>query len=139
MLDKKIVFLLILISIGLVLSSLGAWDGINEQWVDRHIRGQGFTGILSFIGFCALFTACGFPRQLAAFLGGYAFGFVSGTLLATLAASFGLLLSFYVAKIIARPTIRKKYPEKIKRYRTFSITALLVKPLLFAYCRLAVI
>lgn len=129
--DKKIIFLLVLISIGLILSSLGAWDGINEQWVDRHIRGQGFSGVLSFIGFCALFTACGFPRQLAAFLGGYAFGFMTGTLLATLAASLGLLLSFYTAKIIARPTIRKKYPKKIKsiqnflNHRTFSKTIII--------------
>ncbi len=117
--DKKIMSLLVLISIGLILSSLGAWDGINEQWIDAHIRNQGFSGVLTFVGFCALFTACGFPRQLAAFLGGYAFGFISGTLLATIATALGCTLSFYVAKIIARPTIRKKYPAKIKAIHSF--------------------
>jgi uncharacterized membrane protein YdjX (TVP38/TMEM64 family) len=117
--DKKIIFLLALISIGLVLSSFGAWDSINEQWIDAHIRNQGFSGVLTFVGFCALFTACGLPRQVAAFLGGYAFGFVTGTILATLAASFGCIISFYVAKVVARPIIRKKYPEKIKAIHGF--------------------
>ncbi len=131
MFDKKIIFLLTLISVGIILSSLGAWDGIDEQWVDHHIRNQGLRGGLVFIGFCALFTACGFPRQIAAFLGGYAFGFVTGTLLATVATSLGCVLSFYSAKVIVRPLIRKKYPEKIKsiqrflNYQTFSKTIII--------------
>ncbi len=117
--DKKIILLLILISVGIIFSSLGAWDNINEQWVDAHIRNQGFSGVLTFVGFCALFTACGFPRQLAAFLGGYAFGFIGGTLLATIATSLGCIISFYIAKIVARPTVRKKYPDKIKALQKF--------------------
>lgn len=117
--DKKIILLLILISGGVIFSSLGAWDNINEQWIDAHIRNQGLSGILTFVGFCALFTACGFPRQLAAFLGGYAFGFVGGTILATIATSLGCIISFYIAKIFARPTVRKKYPAKIKALQTF--------------------
>jgi len=117
--DKKIMSLLILISIGIAFSSFGAWDSINEQWIDAHIRHQGLSGVFNFVGFCALFTACGFPRQFAAFLGGYAFGFVEGTILATVATSLGCIISFYTAKIIARPIVRKRYPAKIKAIQAF--------------------
>ena len=112
-------------------SAIGAWDSINEQWVDRHIRDQGLIGILAYVGFCSLFTAGGLPRQLAAFLGGYAFGFTIGVLLATLAATIGCIITFYLAKLIARPFIKKRYLDKIQNIhqflqnRTFTMTIII--------------
>lgn len=75
--------------------------------------------------------ASGLPRQLAAFLGGYAFGFVAGVLLATFAATLGCILTFYVAKVIARPIIKKRYLDKIQTInkflddRTFTMTIII--------------
>jgi uncharacterized membrane protein YdjX (TVP38/TMEM64 family) len=130
-LNKRLLFLLALILIGIFFSAIGAWDNINEQWVDRHIRNQGLIGILAYVGFCSLFTASGVPRQLAAFLGGYAFGFTIGVLLATFAATLGCIITFYLAKLIARPIIKKRYLDKIQSIhqfldnRTFTMTIII--------------
>lgn len=130
-LHKKLFFLLVFISIGIFISSIGAWDTINEKWIDNHIRDQGLIGIIAYVGFCSLFTASGLPRQLAAFLGGYAFGFMIGVLLATVAATLGCILTFYFAKVFARPIIQKKHLDKIKSIsqfldsRTFTMTIII--------------
>jgi hypothetical protein len=43
----------------------------NQAWIDNKVKNQGTLGILYFTLFCMITTACGLPRQLAAFLGGY--------------------------------------------------------------------
>lgn len=131
MFSKKLLLLIVFIVAAIILSTMGAWDSFNEQWVDHHIRDQGINGILAYIAFSSLFIASGLPRQLAAILGGYAFGFISGVLLATLAATLGCILTFYLAKFIARPLINVKYIDKINavhqflNHRTFAMTIII--------------
>ena len=66
-----------------------------------------------------LSTACGFPRQITAFLGGYAFGLLNGVLLATLGVTFGCILAFYFARILARSMVKKKFPNKVNGINRF--------------------
>lgn len=115
---KTVIFALFLVT-ALVISSGLLSEYVNESWIDSEITNSGFTGFLYFFIIAILITACGFPRQMVAFLGGYAFGFTEGTLAATVATTFGCLLSFYLARFVIRPFIVKKHPARLYAVNQF--------------------
>jgi uncharacterized membrane protein YdjX (TVP38/TMEM64 family) len=85
---------------GLLLRAVGAVPG--TEWVDRHVRGQGLLGELVFLGVGAAATAVGVPRQGVAFLGGYAFGALVGSVLALAATLLGAAASLAWARLVGR-------------------------------------
>lgn len=85
---------------GLLLRSIGFAPGTG--WVDRWVLGQGLAGDLVFVGMGAAVTAAGAPRQGVAFLGGYAFGAVEGTLLSLAAQVGGCAISYSWARAVGR-------------------------------------
>jgi uncharacterized membrane protein YdjX (TVP38/TMEM64 family) len=85
---------------GLLLRGVGLAPGTG--WVDRWVLGQGLLGDLVFVAMGAAATAAGAPRQGVAFLGGYAFGVVEGTLLALAAQVAGCALSYGWARAVGR-------------------------------------
>lgn len=100
---------LVCIIISILVSKLGLFSEFNQTWIDRDIRNSGWQGALYFATIGVLMTACGAPRQLLAFLGGYAFGVSIGFVYSTLATVVGCIVSFYVSKLLIRPIIRKKF------------------------------
>lgn len=94
-------------------------DMLSERWIDTEVRGQGWHGDLIFLAVGALTTALGFPRQVVAFLGGYAFGFIAGTSLATLAALLGCVLAFFYARWLGRSLIQSRFPGRIRKVDAF--------------------
>ncbi len=92
---------------------------LDERWIDRQVRGQGLAGDLIFLGVGALATAIGVPRQIVAFLGGYAYGIVAGTLLATLAAALGCALAFYYARLLGRGLVAQRFSGRIRKLDDF--------------------
>lgn len=92
---------------------------LDQSWIDREVRGRGVTGELVFVGVGALGMALGFPRQVVAFLGGYAFGALLGTALALLTAVLGCLLAFYYARVLGRTLIQGRFPDKVQRLDAF--------------------
>lgn len=92
---------------------------LDQGWIDREVRGRGVTGELVFLGVGALAMALGLPRQVLAFLGGYAFGALFGTVLALLAAVLGCLLSFYYARVLGRALVHGRFPDKVRRLDEF--------------------
>ena len=82
-----------LVALGLLSRVAGLDELLGTAWIDDQVRGQGWRGEALFIAVGALATAAGFPRQVIAFMGGYAFGFVAGSALGLLAtvAGTGLL------------------------------------------------
>jgi uncharacterized membrane protein YdjX (TVP38/TMEM64 family) len=100
------------LAIGWTLTNFDFFSSFNQGWIDRDIRENGIQGLLYFLGIATVLTACGFPRQLMAFLGGYAFGFVWGALIATLAAVLGCSLVFYISKYAISPLIVKRFPRQ---------------------------
>ncbi|MGK0306402.1 MAG: putative membrane protein YdjX (TVP38/TMEM64 family) [Gammaproteobacteria bacterium] len=104
---------------GAIVSNHVLFQSFNENWIDAHIRDNGVTGMLLFLGLGAAATALGSPRQLLAFFGGYAFGFINGALLSTLAAGFGCILSMYFARFAVRQQIKKRYPQKVSAIDRF--------------------
>lgn len=101
------VLLCILFSV--LISQLDLFSDFNEAWIDRDIRQSGAQGTLYFLFIGIVITACGAPRQLLAFLGGYAFGFSQGFIVSMLATVMGCICAFYCSKLLIRPLIRKKF------------------------------
>lgn len=94
-------------------------DMLSEQWIDTEVRGKGLSGDLVFLAMGAATTAVGFPRQVVAFLAGYAFGFVSGTLLGVLAALLGCILAFFYARWFGRSLVANRFPGRIRKVDDF--------------------
>jgi uncharacterized membrane protein YdjX (TVP38/TMEM64 family) len=94
-------------------------DMLSEHWIDAEVRGKGWHGDLIFLAVGMLTTAIGFPRQVVAFLGGYAFGFIAGTWLATLAAILGCVLAFFYARWLGRGLIQSRFPGRIRKVDAF--------------------
>lgn len=116
---KGLLFLLLCGLFGWVISSNSMFESLNEQWIDLHIRSNGLQGVLYFMLIGALVTSIGCPRQLVAFLGGYAFGAVNGALLSTLGVGMGCVLSLYFARIVIRPFVNRRFPNRIIKINDF--------------------
>jgi uncharacterized membrane protein YdjX (TVP38/TMEM64 family) len=85
---------------GVLLRAFGAVPGTD--WVDRYVRDEGAWGEVAFVALAALGTAAGLPRQVPAFLAGYAFGAALGTVLALIGQLLGCVLAFGWSRLIAR-------------------------------------
>lgn len=105
--------------LGLLVSLIPFDDVLNKNWVDVHVRNSGVEGMFIFLLMGSVATLVGAPRQLVAFLGGYAFGFVDGVLLATLATSVSCALSFTFARQLGRPLVQKRFAKRIQRVNRF--------------------
>lgn len=110
-------------------SDLG--NAFNETWIDANIRDRGIEGSILFLAMGMLFTALGLPRQIIAFLAGYAFGLITGTLLGSLAALMGCLLTFLYARLFGRRLLRDQLGKRAAgfdhfvRQHPFSMTLLI--------------
>lgn len=104
---------------------------LTNDWIDTHIKGQGLTGELLFVGLAALATGIGLPRQIVSGLAGYAFGLTLGTGLALLGTVVGCIGAFYYARLLARAPLQKKFSGRVRRLdnflhdHTFSMTLLI--------------
>src|SRR3569832_1771203 len=83
---KGLALILSLALLGYLFKTSDLGSSVNEAWIDARVRGHGVNGALLFLLMGGIFTAIGLPRQIIAFLGGYAFSirpvhFLVGTLL----------------------------------------------------------
>lgn len=105
------------------ISVLVQWSGLGEMldegWIDREVRGQGVSGELLFLGIGTLATAVGFPRQIISFMGGYAFGFMQGTLWAALATVLGCITTFIYARALGRTLLANRMGNRIAKVDAF--------------------
>jgi uncharacterized membrane protein YdjX (TVP38/TMEM64 family) len=92
---------------------------LSPQWIDAEVVGHGAAGYTIFVGIGALATALGFPRQVVAFLGGYAFGAVVGTELALVAAILGCVGTFLYARGFARPLLARRLAGRVRKFDEF--------------------
>lgn len=108
-----------LVILGVVMKTTGLGIFFDEAWVDAAVRDQGGRGILLFVGVGWGLTSVGLPRQLVAFLGGYAFGLVAGTGLALAATTLGCVTAFLFARLVARDWVAGKISGRIRRVDDF--------------------
>jgi len=121
----------LLIIVALTLCSYLLKSLVDAAWIDAHVRGHGIPGELLFLLTGWLLTSVGLSRQLIAFLGGYAFGFLPGVLLAAVATVAGCITTFYVARRLLRNFLLQQFAgslDKVARFikeNTLSMTVLI--------------
>ncbi|HBU29038.1 MAG TPA: SNARE associated Golgi protein [Thiobacillus sp.] len=116
---KGLALMLSLALLGYLFKTSDLGSSVNEAWIDARVRGHGVNGALLFLLMGGLFTAIGLPRQIIAFLGGYAFSVGLGTLLGALAALVGCMLSFFYARFFGRGLLRARLGERAGRFDRF--------------------
>ena len=114
-----LVFLATLVAIGYALESGLLSSLLSQDWIDREVRGKGMSGELLFIAVGGAATAVAVPRHIVSFLGGYAFGVGLGTALALAATELGCVLSFFYARLVARPLVSARLGARVKRVEDF--------------------
>ncbi len=116
---KGLALILSLALLGYVFETSDLGSSVNEAWIDTRVRGHGISGALLFLLMGGVFTAIGLPRQIIAFLGGYAFSVGLGTLLGALAALLGCMLSFGYARFFGKGLLRARLGERARRFDRF--------------------
>jgi uncharacterized membrane protein YdjX (TVP38/TMEM64 family) len=116
---QGLVSALLCIVVWVLLTNIDMFSSFNETWIDRDIRNNGMQGAIYFMLVGATMTACGAPRQLLAFLGGYSFGAVMGVFLSTLATLLGCVMAFYFSRLIIRPFIKRRFASKLSGIDAF--------------------
>lgn len=116
---KGLLMIASLAVLGFLANHWGLADIMSQHWIDTVVRGQGGAGSLIFLAMGAVSTAIGFPRQVVAFLGGYAFGFLPGLGLALLAATLGCVVGFYYARWMGRALVAHRFPGRIRKLDEF--------------------
>jgi uncharacterized membrane protein YdjX (TVP38/TMEM64 family) len=96
---------------------LGDW--LSEAWIDRAVRHHGLAGELLYVAVAGIATAIALPRHVVSFLGGYAFGVGTGTLLGLVATEVGCALSFYYARFVGRPLVGARLGARAARLEDF--------------------
>lgn len=128
---KGLVFILSLALLGYLFKKTDLGNSINEAWINEHVRRHGMQGVLLFLLMGAIFTAIGLPRQIIAFLGGYAFSVTLGTLFGALAALLGGILTFGYARLFGKGLLHSRLGKRAQRFdayigqHPFSMTLLL--------------
>ena len=89
---------------------------LSQRWIDAEVVGHGLAGYAVFLGVGALATALGFPRQVIAFLGGYAFGTLAGTELALAATVLGCLGTFLYARGFGRSLLARRLAGRVRQF-----------------------
>lgn len=108
-----------LVAIGAILHLTGFATVLDKGWIDTAVRDRGIAGEAVFVALGAFFIAVGLPRQMIAFLGGYAFGFLGGGALALAAAALGCVVAFGYARLLGRDLIAGKFPARVRRIDDF--------------------
>jgi uncharacterized membrane protein YdjX (TVP38/TMEM64 family) len=116
---KGLALMLSLALLGYLFKTSDLGNSVNEAWIDARVRGNGVNGALLFLLMGGLFTAIGLPRQIIAFLGGYAFSVGLGTLLGALAALLGCMLSFGYARLFGKGLLRARLGDRAGRFDRF--------------------
>jgi len=91
----------------------------DRQWVLAHVEGQGVAGVFFFLGLTGLVTGMGVPRQLTAFLGGYAFGWFWGSILATVGTALGCAMDFGLSRTLGRDFVLSRFGKRVERLDSF--------------------
>ena len=100
----------------------------DTQWFNDHVLGAGPLSVLIYLAVGTAFTAAGLPRQLIAFLGGFAYGVVGGTVLSTLATGLGCAVCAGFARWGGRDFVARKLGGRLMhldgflRHRPFRTT-----------------
>lgn len=108
---------------------------VNQGWLDlladqkeltAYLHSHGLTGVLLIAAAGAVYTGLGAPRQLLAFVFGFAMGASMGTVFSTLATTLGAAGCFYTARFLLRPTLLRRFERRMTAFdQTIALDPLL--------------
>jgi uncharacterized membrane protein YdjX (TVP38/TMEM64 family) len=116
---KGLGFIAVLVGAAFAAKALGVADLFDKRFIDAEVRGHGALGLGIFIAATTAFTALGLPRQIPSFLGGYAFGFLFGGLIALIGTALGCVPAFFYARTVGRKPIMSRFGRRVKRLDAF--------------------
>ena len=116
---RGLILIAVLAAIAWAFEKTGLSTALDTTWIDKEVRGKGVLGEVLFFAVAALFLSVGLPRQVVSFLGGYAFGFLVGTLLALAATALGCVIAFGYVRLLGRAMVRKRFSARIQRIDAF--------------------
>jgi len=116
---RGLAVLLSMAALGFLINQTHLGDLLNQGWIDREVRGKGVSGELLFLAIGMLFTAIGLPRQVIAFMAGYAFGFLYGTWLGLIATELGCAATFFYARFTGRSLVAKRLSGRVAKIDNF--------------------
>ncbi|MCM0613875.1 VTT domain-containing protein [Marinobacter sediminum] len=108
---------------------------ISQGWLDlladqkhlaSYLHSHGVMGVVLIATGGAVYSGLGAPRQLLAFVFGFAMGFSTGTIFSTLVTTLGAAACFYTARFLLRPTLLKRFERRMTAFdRTIALDPLL--------------
>ena len=102
----------------------------DSQWVADYVADNGSRAVAELVLMGALFSCIGGPRQVLAFVFGYAFGGVQGAIFATVAALLGCIILFYFSRLVFREQIKRRFAQKLARLEALIIHKTWLKALM---------
>jgi uncharacterized membrane protein YdjX (TVP38/TMEM64 family) len=102
-----------LVAIAISLPLLGA--GSAQTTLVNLVAQGGVQGPMMFLAVATLLTAIGLPRQIPAFVAGYAFGTWSGVAIALLSQLIACGADFIWARAVARDFVARRFGTRLKR------------------------
>ena len=95
-----------------------------EQWSRARswgtaLQNLGPQGVLLLLIVGTLTTAVGLPRQLVAFVAGFAYGVAAGLLVSVFAAILGCTLTFLLSRTLLRGYVQTRFPQAVQALDRF--------------------
>jgi uncharacterized membrane protein YdjX (TVP38/TMEM64 family) len=118
---KGVLLLASLAGLTFALKGLGVGELFDKGWIESHVIGTGAYSWALFVGFVALTTGVGIPRQIVCFLGGSAFGFLEGTLLCSLGTLLGCALAFYYSRFLGQEFVLRRFKKRLLKVNAFLV------------------
>lgn len=116
---RGLVLFVSVVVLGVLIKTTEMGAVFDQAWIDTYVRDRGVQGFLLFLALGWALTSIGLPRQLVAFLGGYAFGFALGTGLALAATTLGCITAFMFARLLGRDMVARRFSDRIRRIDGF--------------------
>ncbi|MBW7472037.1 TVP38/TMEM64 family protein [Marinobacter sp. F4218] len=94
------------------------WLGFlsDKNLVASYIHSHGVAGLMEIILAGAVFTGVGAPRQLLAFVLGYALDGLNGTLLSTLSTALGATGCFFTSRWLLRTSLTERFGQRMRQF-----------------------
>jgi len=108
-----------LLALALGLKALRLNELFDQGWIQTRVIGTGVYAWAAFVGFTALATGVGVPRQIICFIGGSVFGFVQGTILCSLGTLLGCCLAFYFSRFLGQEFVHRRFKNRLKKVNSF--------------------
>jgi uncharacterized membrane protein YdjX (TVP38/TMEM64 family) len=98
---------------------------IQNGWLDfmadrtrvaGYLHSHGIEGLLAITLAGAIFTGIGAPRQLLAFVLGFALGGINGTLVSTLATAIGATGCFVISRSLLRAFLNRRFGRRMRQF-----------------------